>query len=242
RAAQGAAHLRGQPRRPGSTGDAGAPPRLAALRGQTLQSYNSRTEAAMRIPRSARYVVIGAGIHGLSTGWHLAMELERRKQGTGKDVVVLDKTGVGAGASGIACGCVRNLYMTEPLHAILRHSVDVWTHDPVALGFQQVGYVGVDEEQNLAAYERVWRSQNAAGYPSDLHVGEDARRFVRSLWPDFNTAHVGLALHEKVSGYAGTRQAVSGLAAKYAQPEVRVIPGVEATSDDVQGGPARAVR
>ena len=35
----------------------------------------------MRIPRSARYVVIGAGIHGLSTGWHLAMELERRKQG-----------------------------------------------------------------------------------------------------------------------------------------------------------------
>ena len=32
----------------------------------------------MRIPRSARYVVIGAGIHGLSTGWHLAMELERR--------------------------------------------------------------------------------------------------------------------------------------------------------------------
>src|SRR5439155_838410 len=85
----------------------------------TLQSYNSRTEAAMRIPRSARYVVIGAGIHGLSTGWHLAMELERRKQGTGKDVVVLDKTGVGAGASGIACGCVRNLYMTEPLHAVL---------------------------------------------------------------------------------------------------------------------------
>ena len=193
------------------------------------------------VPRSVRYVVVGAGIHGLSTGWHLAMELERRKQGTGRDIVVLDKTGVGAGASGIACGCVRNLYMTEPLHAILRHSVDVWTHDPVALGFQQVGYVGVDEEQNLPAYERVWRSQNAAGYSSDLHVGEDARRFVRSLWPDFNTAHVGLALHEKVSGYAGTRQAVSGLAQKCAQHGVRVVPGVLVTGYDVQGGTVRAV-
>ena len=197
--------------------------------------------AAPQIPRSARYVVVGAGIHGLSTGWHLALELERRKQGTGQEVVVLDKTGVGAGASGIACGCVRNLYMTEPLHAILRHSVDVWTSDPVALGFQQVGYVGVDEEQNLPAYERVWRSQSAAGYPSDLHVGEDARRFVRSLWPDFNTAHVGLALHEKVSGYAGTRQAVSGLAAKCGEHGVRVIPGVEVTGYDVQGGSVRAV-
>ena len=193
------------------------------------------------LPGAVTYVVVGAGIHGLSTGWHLAMELERRKRGSGKDVLVLDKTGVGAGASGIACGCVRNLYMTEPLHAILRHSVDVWTYDPVAFGFQQVGYVGVDEERHLPAYERVWKSQNAVGYHSDLHVGEAARRFVRSLWPDFNTSRVGLALHEKVSGYAGTRQAVAGLASKCAQHGVRVLTGVEVTGYDLQRGSVRAV-
>jgi glycine/D-amino acid oxidase-like deaminating enzyme len=194
-----------------------------------------------QLPSAVHCVVIGAGIHGLSTGWHLALELGRRRRGSGRDVVVLDKTGVGAGASGIACGCVRNLYMTEPLHAILRHSVDVWTHDPVAFGFQQVGYVGVDEERNLAAYERVWKSQSAAGYPSDLYAGEDARRFVRRLWPDFNTARVGLALHERVSGYAGTRQAVAGLAGKCAQQGVRVLPGVEVTGYDIEGGRVRAV-
>ena len=193
------------------------------------------------IPGSVSYVVVGAGIHGLSTGWHLAMELARRKRGSGADVIVFDKAGPGAGASGIACGCVRNLYMTEPLHAILRHSVDVWTYDPVAFGFQQVGYVGVDEEARVADYERVWKSQNAAGYPSDLHVGEDARRFVRNLWPDFNTARVGLALHEKVSGYAGTRQAIAGLAAKCAQHGVRVLSGVEVTGYDVQGGQVTGV-
>ncbi len=193
------------------------------------------------LPSSVQYVVVGAGIHGLSTGWHLAMELERRRRGSGQDVVVLDKTGVGAGASGIACGCVRNLYMTEPLHAILRHSVDVWMSDPVAFGFQQVGYIGVDEEKNLPDYERVWKSQNAAGYPSDLYAGEEARRFVRSLWPDFNTSHVGLALHEKVSGYAGTRQAVNGLAGKCAQHGVRIVSGVEVTGYDVQGGRVKAV-
>jgi len=194
------------------------------------------------LPSSVQYVVAGAGIHGLSTAWHLATELERKKRGGGRDVIVLDKTGVGAGASGIACGCVRNLYMTEPLHAILRHSVDVWMHDPVAFGFQQVGYVGVDEAQHVPAYERVWKSQNAAGYPSDLYVGEDARRFVRGLWPDFNTSHVGLALHEKVSGYAGTRQALIGLAEKCARHGVRIFAGAEVTGYDVQGGRVQAVR
>ena len=49
----------------------------------------------MSLPPSAKVVVIGAGIHGLSTSWHLAKELEARGLGSGADVVVLDKTGVG---------------------------------------------------------------------------------------------------------------------------------------------------
>ncbi len=80
------------------------------------------------IPSSAGTVVVGAGVHGLSTAWHLAMELERRGTGGGKDIVVLDKSAPGAGATGIACGCIRGFYMTEPLHAILRHSIDVWNY------------------------------------------------------------------------------------------------------------------
>jgi glycine/D-amino acid oxidase-like deaminating enzyme len=193
------------------------------------------------LPSSVPYVVLGAGIHGLSAAWHLAMELEQRKRGSGADIIVLDKTGVGAGASGIACGCVRNLYMTEPLHAILRHSVDVWTYDPVAFGFQQVGYVGAAEGKEQAEYERVHRSQNAAGYPSDLYIGQDAKRFLKSLWPDFCTDNVDIALHERVSGYAGTRQAVRGLAQKCADHGVRLFSGVEVTGYDVVGGQVKGV-
>src|SRR5262245_66091247 len=130
-----------------------------------------------QLPASVHAVVIGAGIHGLSTGWHLGLELRRRGRGTGRDVVVLDKTGVGAGASGIAVGCVRNLYMTEPLHAILRHSVDVWMYDPVRFGFQQVGYVSAGEANQLQDYEKLHASQNRVGYPSDLYEGKDAKAF-----------------------------------------------------------------
>ena len=50
-----------------------------------------------------RFVIIGAGIHGLSTAYHLALDLKASGRGSGADIVVLDKTGVAAGASGIAC-------------------------------------------------------------------------------------------------------------------------------------------
>ena len=44
-----------------------------------------------------------------------------------------------------------------------------------------------------------------------------------------------------MSGYAGTRQAVAGLAGKCAQEGVQVLPGVEVTGYDVEGGRVRAV-
>ena len=188
------------------------------------------------VPSAVTYAVVGAGIHGLSTAWHLAMELKAKGRGSGRDVVVLDKTGPGAGASGIACGCVRNLYMTEPLHAILRHSVDVWTYDPVAFGFQQVGYVSAGEGNQLADYERLHASQRRVDYHSDLYAGADAKKFLKKIWPDFNTDGIEVALHEKISGYAGTRQAIAGLAQKCADHGVRVLSGVEVLGYDLRNG------
>jgi glycine/D-amino acid oxidase-like deaminating enzyme len=194
------------------------------------------------VPASVRYVVVGAGIHGLSTAWHLAMELKARGAGSGADIVVLDKTGPGAGASGIACGCVRNLYMTEPIHAILRHSVDVWTSDPVALGFQQVGYVSAGEANQASDYERLQASQARVGYPSELYQGSEARKFLMKIWPDFKTDGIDVVLHEKVSGYAGTRQAVAGLAQKCRDHGARILSGVEVTGYDTKGGTVSRVR
>ena len=36
----------------------------------------------MQIPEQSKYVIIGAGIHGLSTAWHLARELKTRGHGS----------------------------------------------------------------------------------------------------------------------------------------------------------------
>ena len=97
----------------------------------------------MTLPPSAKVVVIGAGIHGLSTSWHLAKELEARGLGSGEDVVVLDKTGVGAGPSGLACGVIRNNYFQPAMRELMAHSVEVWESDPEAFHYHPVGYLQV---------------------------------------------------------------------------------------------------
>src|SRR3546814_6625093 len=100
-------------------------------------------------------------------------------------------------------------------------------YDPVAFGFQQVGYISAGEANQAEDYERMVRSQNAVGYPSEVFHGKDAKAFLKSLWPDFDTDRIEVALHEKLSGYAGTRQAVRGLAGKCEAHGVRVLSGVE---------------
>ena len=81
----------------------------------------------MSVPGQTSYVVVGAGIHGLSTAYHLAKELRTRGLGSGSDVVVLDKTRPGAGASGIACGVVRNNYFQPAMSELMQACVEVWS-------------------------------------------------------------------------------------------------------------------
>jgi methylglutamate dehydrogenase subunit A len=92
------------------------------------------------VPAHTRYVIIGAGTDGLSTAWHLARELRARGLGGGEDILVLDKRGVGAGASGIACGTVRNNYFQPAMRELMAHSVSVWESDPDAFSYHPVGF------------------------------------------------------------------------------------------------------
>ena len=62
----------------------------------------------MAVPTHSPYVIIGAGIHGLSTAYHLALQLKAAGKGDGRDIIILDKSGICSGATGIACGVIRN--------------------------------------------------------------------------------------------------------------------------------------
>src|SRR5438270_8985357 len=124
------------------------------------------------IPRHSRYVIIGAGIHGLSTAWHLAAELRRRGLGGGEDVLVIDKTDVGAGASGIACGVIRNNYFQPAMRELMAHSVGVWESDPAAFSYHPVGYLQISPEAMHDGVAQIHEEQRAIGYRSTFVEGE----------------------------------------------------------------------
>jgi methylglutamate dehydrogenase subunit A len=99
----------------------------------------------LAVPNHARHLVIGAGVHGLSTAWHLAQ--------AGKDALVLDKHRVGAGASGIACGVIRNNYFQPAMSELMAACVEIWESDPEALHYHPTGYVALGppaQEPDLA--------------------------------------------------------------------------------------------
>src|ERR671937_1667444 len=122
--------------------------------------------------KATQFVVVGAGIHGLSTAYHLAKELRTRGLGSGRDIVVLEKSEPGAGASGIACGVVRNNYFQPAMSELMQACVDCWESDPAAYHYNPVGYVAlgasVQEPDLVATYER----QDRIGYESELILGE----------------------------------------------------------------------
>jgi glycine/D-amino acid oxidase-like deaminating enzyme len=190
----------------------------------------------VELPSSSPYVVVGAGIHGLSTGYHLAKELRTRNGGSGADIVVLDKTGPGAGASGIACGVVRNNYFQPAMSELMQACVEVWESDPEAYSYQPVGYIALGpevQESDLAAtYER----QERIGYRSSFISGAaEVDRHMKELFPDWRAKGVTGCLHELQGGFAFNMDSVLGLAGKCESEGVRVLSGVEVTGLESAG-------
>ncbi len=198
--------------------------------------------AVRTLPRSARVVVIGAGVHGLSTAWHLAAELDARGLGTGADVVVLDKTGPGAGASGIACGVVRNNYFQPAMRELMAHSVAVWESDPAAFSYHPVGYLQISPEAMRADVATIHAQQRAIGYPSTLVEGAaESRRYLEGIFPDWRAERVTSVLHEHRGGYANNMASVHGLVGKALGRGVRIVGGVTVRDVRTDGGSVTAV-
>lgn len=198
----------------------------------------------MAVPEAAKVVIIGAGIHGLSTATHLAAGLRASGRGSGADILVLDKTAIAAGASGIACGVVRNNYFQPAMRELMAHSVEVWESDPQAYSYHPVGYMQISPEIMHADVATIYEQQKAIGYPSTfIEGGADCMKYMRGLFEDWQAKGITSVLHEKKGGYANNTASIYGLAAKAEAEGVRIMTGIEVTGfeSDQTGEAVRAV-
>src|SRR6266545_2184738 len=110
----------------------------------------------MIVPGQVRYCVIGGGVHGLSVAWHLARRLHASRLGEGSDIVVLEKSEPGSGASGIACGVVRNYYFAPAMCELVKLSIEVWEEDPEAFGYRPAGYIAAVPRSQVSDLEAIY--------------------------------------------------------------------------------------
>jgi len=132
----------------------------------------------------AEIAIVGAGISGLSIAWHV---LERGFT----EVALYEKTGVGAGASGVQPGGIRQQWSTAVNCLLARDSLAFYRGAGERLGarvdlrFDACGYVFLahseEELERLAAAVGV---QHSVGIPSRLLAPAEAAELVPGLSVD----------------------------------------------------------
>ena len=127
--------------------------------------------------------VVGAGVIGLA----IARELSAR----GARVAVFERSGIGAGASGVQPGGVRQQWGTPVACRLARESAAFYAEaderldPPAPLGFRACGYLFVaHSEATLARLAENVRVQSSEGVPSRLVSPEEAAELVPGLRVD----------------------------------------------------------
>jgi sarcosine oxidase subunit beta len=133
---------------------------------------------------SADVAIIGAGITGLSIAWHLA----QRASGS---VVIYERTGIGAEASGVQPGGVRQQWSTRVSCDLAIESVEFYRDLSYRLDatakprLEQCGYLFVaDSAASYAGLAANVALQNELGIPSQLVSATEAADLVPGLLPD----------------------------------------------------------
>jgi glycine/D-amino acid oxidase-like deaminating enzyme len=153
--------------------------------------------------RVADVAIVGAGITGLSLAWHLAQR--------GRSVVVAEREGVGAGASGIQPGGVRQQWSTRVNCELARESARFYRDLSSTIAprgnpkLEPCGYLFVaHSEMELARLESGVALQNECGVPSELVTPEGAAELV----PGLRVEEVVGAAYCAEDGYFDKPQAV----------------------------------
>src|SRR2546422_3128668 len=125
-------------------------------------------------------VVVGAGVVGLSIALHLAQR--------GASVTVFDRAGIGAGASGIQPGGVRQQWGTRVNCLLARESMRFYADARELLrmrvdpGFRACGYLFLAHSETVLTRTREnVRLQNELGVPSQILTPATAAELVPGL-------------------------------------------------------------
>ena len=183
--------------------------------------------------RPQSVVVIGAGVTGLSTAFHLVEKGVER-------VVVVDKGSVGGGSSLQAGGIITMLLGTETEVRARAISLDLFERFSRILDgyqFHQVGCLNLVTEDvfsEAAPVRDMWR--RLGGRFEVLRGGEISERF-----PDLAAVETDIGVLDLRSGYSEPHRYVPALRAKLEDMGVEIRENEPVVGFDIHGGRVRGV-
>ena len=160
----------------------------------------------MSASRTARIIIVGAGVIGLSTAYHLA------KLG-GVEVIVLEKVAVGDGSSSRAGGIVTNLLWTKTGVEARKISLRLFrelSDELKAYGYQYqaVGCLNLFSPQDWSSREALLPLYESCDVPFEIINAQE----IHHRWKDLRPADDIIGLLDPQGGYSEPEQYVPALA------------------------------
>ena len=186
--------------------------------------------------RTADVVIIGGGVTGASTAFHLTQRGVR-------DVVVVDKGTVASGGTGKSSACVRQHYSTAETCRMIRYSLDFFQHfgERVAgesCGFRHTGYLlGVDDKMRVPMEASV-ALQRSVGIDTRLVSPVE----MLEIEPRLCAEDLVAGCYEPASGYCNPVETAQGFARAARAAGARILEDTAVVGLLVEGDRVRGVR
>lgn len=192
--------------------------------------------SAAELPDRASVVIVGGGVMGVSTAYHLAAA------GV-EDVVLVEASEFGSGSTCKAAGGVRAQFSDAVNVELGLRSLRVFASFAETFGqdidLHQVGYLFLLEQpEHVMAFEQNVAMQNALGVPSRMIDVAEAKR----LSPLIETDGLLAAVLSPEGGHCTPESVVQGYAKAARAAGARLVRNCRVTGVDVDEGTVREVR
>lgn len=190
----------------------------------------------MTLPTHAQIVVIGGGIIGCSTAYHLARDHKA-------NVVLLEQGRLTSGSTWHAAGLVGQLRSSASITRVLKYSVDLYkgleAETGLATGWKMTGCLRLATNQDRwTEYKRL--ATTAKSFGMDMQLVSPAE--VKAMWPLMQTGDLVGASWLPTDGQASPSDITQSLAKGARMHGAKLHEGARVTGFDMKGGRIIAVK
>ena len=190
----------------------------------------------MTLPTHAQFVVIGGGIIGCSTAYHLARDHKA-------DVVLLEQNKLTSGSTWHAAGLVGQLRSSASITQVLKYSVDLYkkldAETGLATGWKMTGCLRLaTNEDRWTEYKRL--ATTAQSFGMEMHLVSPQE--VKKMWPLMDVSDLVGASWLPTDGQASPSDIAQSLAKGARMHGAKIVEGCRVTGFDITAGRVTAIK